>query len=383
MSEQPILIAGGGIAGLAASLALGTSGREVVVFEQAREFSEIGAGLQLGPNAARALKALGAWEAVAARAFSPPTIIIHDGLSGRILRRLELGAPFERRFGEPYRVIHRADLLAGLVESARTQIKIDLRPGVRVEGVRSSAASIVAAGVKGTALIGADGTRSAIRECLLHDGPPAAFPDTHYRALTEIAAGDQDAVCLWLYPRGHVVHYPVRAGRMLNIVATTVETIPDLGWSARASATHVKDYFSRAAPALGELLARPQAWSRWQAMVRPVGGDLPGGPVTLAGDALGPTLPYLAQGAALALEDAVVLGRCLDRHSTPQRAFRAYEALRRPRHAQIAAASRRLAWIYHATGPARHLRNAAIRANGSERFLDRMAWIYAYDPGRS
>lgn len=382
MPERPILIVGGGIAGLAAALATSAAGRAAIILERAQKFSEIGAGLQLGPNAARALMTLGAWDAVLPHAFSPSAIVIRDGLSGAVLQRIALGAPFEARFGERYRVIHRADLLSGLLETADAQAGISLRTGIRVEKFASSRDSVTAGGEIGSALIGADGIHSAIREVLLRDGPPASFATAHYRALIAIGPADPDAVCLWLCPGGHVVHYPVSAGTRLNIIATTAETIAGEGWSLPASPAHLKSYFSSATPALGDMLSRPLAWTRWPAAIRPPSGRLPRGLVTLAGDAAQPTLPYLAQGAAMALEDAAAIGRCLTRHPTPEGALRDYEARRRVRRISIAAASRRLAPVYHASGPFRLLRNALLRATSSERLLDRMAWIYAYDPGR-
>ncbi|CAN5318092.1 3-hydroxybenzoate 6-monooxygenase [soil metagenome] len=381
MSRKPILIVGGGIGGLAASLAVALNGRNAIVFEQAPVFSEVGAGLQVGPNAVRALKMLGAWDAVAPQAFAPPAIEVRDGVTGRLLQHLDLGDAFERRFGESYRVIHRADLLRGLLETAQAQSAIALRTGTRIESFEAAAPGIIAGGEPGAALIGADGLHSAIRRALLQDGPPAAFPNTHYRALIERGAG-RDAVCLWLYPGGHVVHYPVSAGEKLNIVATIAESVTAEGWSAPAPDEHVRDFFAQAAPALSDILLAPRSWTQWQSATRPPAPLWSKGVATLLGDAAHPALPYLAQGAAMALEDAAALGLALRPQSSLADAFKDYETARHTRTARVASASQRLAKFYHARGVSRHLRNAALGAMPPARFLDRMAWIYEYDPSR-
>lgn len=350
-----ILIAGGGIAGLAASLALAARGREVSVFEQAPSFEEVGAGLQIGPNGARALKALGAWEAVAPFGYAPPAILIRDGQSGRILSRLPLD-------GLDYRVFHRADLLRGLLATASAQPGIRLETGRRVLGFAGRKLILDTGEESFDALIGADGIRSAIRQQLLGDGPAPFAGQVIYRALIP-RAGVGDAgpeINLWLCPGGHVVHYPVSGGRNLNIVAAVNGAWTHPGWSEPADAGEVLACFSGMAAPLARLLGLPLAYSKWAGASRPAASHWGEGPVTLIGDAAHPMLPYLAQGAVMAIEDAATLGACLKSQEV-ETALRHYERLRQPRTARVAAASGRLARIYHAQGLERRARNLAIR----------------------
>lgn len=387
MPAHPILIAGGGIAGLACALGLARMGRESRVFEQASDFETIGAGLQIGPNAVRALKYLGAWESVAAASFAPPAIRIRDGHSGRVLQEIRLGADFERRFGEPYRVIHRAGLLTGLLGQARRLSGIELVTGARIEHfndkgdyveVRSSLGS-----ERGEALIGADGIRSIIRQNIAADGPPVRHAQTLFRALTPFDKPMPDElspITLWLCRRGHVVHYPVSGGRSLNVVATAVKTgWFDEGWSAPADRQEVMAHFPRIHQDLFHVLAISAPWLKWAAADRPPAGTWSRNRVTLIGDAAHAALPFLAQGAAMALEDAVALACSAQRADTIAVAFRNYEALRLPRTRRIVAESRRLGAIYHAGGAVRLVRNTVLRLGDPSGFLDRMAWIYGFD----
>ena len=387
MPAHPILIAGGGIAGIAGALGLARNGRESRVFEQAKAFETVGAGLQIGPNAVRALKYLGAWDIVAPASFAPPAIFIRDGRSGRILQEIRLGGEFERRFGEPYRVVHRADLLAGLIAQAKAQAGIELITGTRIEGFSDKVGYVeVRAGdetFRGEALLGADGIRSAIRKGLGVGGEPQLHKQILYRALTPFdrpLSERLSAITLWLCQNGHVVHYPVRGGSALNVVAAVNGTWTDEGWSSPADRPELMAHFSKIDPDLFHVLAVSSPWQKWAAADQPPAESWSRNRVTLIGDAVHAALPYLAQGAAMALEDAVVLSRCTQRADTIADAFRAYEKQRRPRTARIAVDSRRLGRIYHAGGAARVVRNAILRLTDPAGFLDRLAWIYDFDP---
>ncbi|MBK1867394.1 FAD-dependent monooxygenase [Aestuariivirga sp. YIM B02566] len=388
MPLLPVLIAGGGIAGLAGALGLARIGREARVLEQARAFETVGAGLQIGPNAVRALDYLGAWERVAPASFAPPGITIRDGHSGRILQHVPLGASFERRFGAPYRVIHRADLLAGLVDAAQAQPGITLMTAAPVKGFadRGEHVEVETDGtaLTGEALLGADGIRSAIRAALLADGPPVRHAETLFRALAPIDVTLADPlanVTLWLCRGGHVVHYPVQGGKALNVVAATLGgDWPGDGWSAPAAADELPALFPDAHPELHRVLALPAAWQKWAAASRTTARTWTKGRIALIGDAAHASLPYLAQGAAMALEDAVVLARNIQTSDTIAGALRAYQALRLPRTQRIVAESRRLSSIYHARGPMRLARNVVLRSTKPEVFLSRLSWIYDFDP---
>jgi 2-polyprenyl-6-methoxyphenol hydroxylase-like FAD-dependent oxidoreductase len=387
MPTHPILIAGGGIAGIASALGLVRIGRESRVFEQASTFETVGAGLQIGPNAVRALKYLDVWDAIAPAAFAPPAIFIRDGHSGRVLQEIPLGNEFERRFGEPYRVIHRADLLTGLIDQARTHSTIELVTGAEVKHFADKGGYVEietgSGSVRGEALLGADGIRSVIRRDLAGDGPPVRHREVLFRALTSFEAPMPEnlaGITLWLCRQGHVVHYPVRGGKALNVVAASMRgRWPGEGWSAPADRQEIMTHFSRVHEDLFHVLAVSSPWLKWAAADRPP-TTWSRNRVTLAGDAAHAALPYLAQGAAMALEDAVALSRCAQRSDTIAGAFSAYEALRKPRTQRIAAESRRLGRIYHAKGLLRVTRNAILRLTDQTGFLDRMAWIYDFDP---
>lgn len=387
MPNHPILIAGGGIAGIASALSLLRNGRVSCVFEKAEAFETVGAGLQIGPNAVRALKYLDVWDAIAPAAFAPPAIFIRDGHSGRVLQEIRLGIEFERRFGEPYRVIHRADLLAGLIERAKTHSGIELVTGVEVKHFADKGGYVEietgSGSVRGEALLGADGIRSVVRQGLAGDGPPVRR-EVLFRALTSFDAPMPErlaGITLWLCRQGHVVHYPVRGGKALNVVAAAMNGLwPGEGWSAPADRQEVMAHFSKVHEDLFHVLAISSPWLKWAAADRPP-TTWSRNRVTLVGDAAHAALPYLAQGAAMALEDAVMLSRCAQRSDTIAGAFSAYESLRKPRAQRIATESRRLGRIYHAKGPLRIARNAILRLTGQAGFLDRMAWIYDFDPG--
>jgi len=382
-------IAGGGIAGLAGAIGLARAGRDVVVFEQAETFAELGAGVQIGPNGMRALQCLGAWEALAPLTVAPRRILVSDGLSGRMLNEIVLGRKFSDRYGASYRVAHRGDLLAALLATARALPGIEFKTGISVRGFDWSHDRAIVHldpgdAFEADALIGADGLHSAVRARLLGDTAPDYAGHVLYRALVPIEtvpiSVQIDCVALWLCPRGHVVHYPVSGGRMMNIVAACEAPAADLGWGHPAAAADVLAGLPRAVPALAAVLEAARDWRQWPAADRPPAGRWGEGPVTLIGDAAHPILPYLAQGAAMALEDAVVLARCLGAGPAPADGFRAYERRRRPRVARLARLSRRQGRIYHLRDPLRLARNAVLSAMPSNLFLKHLDWLYSWQP---
>ena len=341
MTDRPFLIAGGGIAGLAAAIGLRRIGRNARVFEQAPAFEEVGAGLQMSPNAVGALQWLGAWEAVEPSCVIPTEIHVRDGRSGGILQRIRLGKPFEERFGAPYRVCHRADLLAALLQVAEAQPGVELNTGAPVqssvstpEGARLTLAS--GAVMEGAAVIGADGIHSKVREAVC--GPIALLTHGHalFRALLPLAlvppAIETDCVTLWLCPGGHVVHYPVSNWRNFNVVAA-------IDGPAKPG-VQPGDSFADMDETLSALLAAPDSWLSWPLAVLP---DLPqwsNGNVVLTGDAAHATLPYLAQGAAMALEDACSLSLHVNQAGDPATAFLAHAESRRSRTARVCPGAR-------------------------------------------
>jgi salicylate hydroxylase len=387
MSDLPFLVAGGGIGGLAAALGLARQGASVRLFEQAPAFEEVGAGLQMSPNGVAALRALGAWEAVEPSCVIPSEIHMRDGRSGVLLQRIRLGKSFEDRFGAPYRVCHRADLLAGLLTAARANGNIELNTARRtcsVEETGGSARLALADGtqVPGRAVIAADGIRSTLRTAIAGDVAPVPR-NTLYRGLIPLAKVppeiEADCVTLWLCPGGHVVHYPVSNWRNFNMVAAADGAREGGGWQFPAASGEVARLFSGVCEELGTLLGVPATWQRWP------GADLPplpqwsSGSLVLLGDAAHATLPFLAQGAVMALEDAVVLARETARHPAAE-AFLAYERQRRPRTRRIQEQSRRMCSIYHATGAMALARNLTLKLASPSFALNRLEWIYRWTP---
>ena len=382
-------IAGAGIAGLAGAIALAGAGHEVTVFEQAERIEEIGAGLQVGPNAVRALEVLGVWEHLQPLTVEPRRILIRSGTSGRLLSRIDLGSSFTDRFGAPYRVAHRADLISSLLETATGLPGINLETAATIESFSDSSSKVTVnisgnRSVNADVLIGADGIRSRIRSQLLADGEPVYAGQAIYRALIETIElpdlADNPEVGLWLYPHGHVVHYPVSGGRRLNLVAAVDSPWRETGWSVPTGSDEVIQAFSKATPDLTDLLTRPKTWRKWAGADRPPAHQWGSGNVSIIGDAAHPSLPYLAQGGAMALEDAVELGKVFSQSTPVKTALRSYEAARQSRTARQSTSARRMGKVYHLSGAPAVARNAALSALPSTVTIDRLSWLYNWRP---
>ena len=377
MADSTFLIVGGGIAGLAAGLGLARIGKPSHIFEKALSLDDIGAGLQLGPNAARALQYLGAWDAVVPLCVSPAEIQVRDGISGNILQRLPLGAEFEKQFGAPYRVAHRADLQNALLESVRSKPNIELQTNAEVTDVSIAETRLaLKSGTThaGLAIIAADGVHSLIRSYLT--GQLRINPIGHvlHRGLAPIASVPAsvniDAVTLWLFPGGHVVHYAVSNYRHFNIVAAVEDSGISL-WTA----------FQGACQPLADILEQKIDWTKWPALdLVPVRNWVTNRTV-LIGDAAHASPPYLAQGAAMALEDACMLSNAIQSTNELESAFRDFAQSRFTRTSAIQKKSRQLGRIYHAKGVLRQARNAVLKSIPSPHFINRLSWIYDWKIG--
>lgn len=374
MADSPFLIVGGGIAGLAAGLGLSRIAKPSHIFEKAPSFDEVGAGLQLGPNAVRALQWLGAWDAVQPHCVAPAEIHVRDGISGNILQRILLGAEFENRFGAPYRVAHRADLQNALLESARSKPNIELQTNAGVTEVSIAETTLSLESGKafaGQAIIAADGVHSTIRNLVTGQFSKNQSGHTLHRGLVPIgsipASANAEIVTLWLYPEGHIVHYSVSNGKQFNIVAAVEDSEISLGTA-----------FQRACNPLADILAAKIKWTKWPAL------DLAPTPIwsknltVLIGDAAHASLPYLAQGAAMALEDACALSTAMKNANELEKAFENFSRFRFKRTAAIQNKSRQLGRIYHASGVLRQARNAVLKATPRRSFTNRMSWIYSW-----
>jgi salicylate hydroxylase len=387
-----ILIAGGGIAGLATAVAARRAGWEARLFEQAARFEEFGAGLQLGPNATRILQE---WELLRGdlrqQAVAPPRLRVRDGADGAELGVLELGDAFERRYGAPYLTVHRADLQAALLAAARAA-GTRLHTGSHVQGAQETAGAIALRTdtpreVEGDALAAADGVWSVLRGAVAQDGEPQPTGHLAYRGLArqqDLPAGLRGGeVTAWLAPRMHLVTYPVRGGEWLNAVCVVQGTQPGdpRSWDHAASRAQLDAALGPVCAAVRERVAAIPDWRLWVLHARaPVASpdQLAKGRIALLGDAAHPMRPYLAQGAGMAIEDARELQRVLsvadDVVIDVPTALRRYALNRFERVARVQARSERNGTIFHATGPLRLARNAALRTLGA-RLLDQ-PWLY-------
>lgn len=370
MHTPPIIIAGGGIAGLASALAVGS--HDALILEQAQSFSEIGAGLQLGPNAVRALQKLGAWDAVQPITSSPPEIHMWDGVSGKRFKRLPLGADFERRFGAPYRAAHRADLHAALLEVVKAKPNILIRLNEKISDVETHIADVSLNAndrqLTCQALIAADGVRSNIRQSMFANTATINASAEHHRALLtlpEISGLAMDCVNLWMYPHGHVVHYPVGKQQLFNLVAVTPKAI------------HPSEHFAKATPRLKNILELANTlFTPWPALYAPQLSTWTKGSLLLLGDAAHGTLPYLAQGAAMALEDAACLASVLPTTQSFRHAFAETAQRRMSRTQQLHRETLQAGQLYHLGRTLAHARNAAFQITPPELIARRLEWLY-------
>ena len=388
IQAQPILIAGGGIGGFAAALALAKRGFKVKVLEQAPEIGEIGAGIQLGPNAFNAFDALGIGDRARARAVYTDYMVMHDALDEYRVGRIETGDAFRKRFGNPYAVIHRADIHSSLVEGAQENGDIEIKTNCRITDVAQDENGVTVTDQNGQtyagqALIGADGVKSVVREKYVGD---LALVTGHvvYRAVVPKAEFPEDlqwnAASIWVGPNCHLVHYPLRGGEEYNVVVT-FHSREQEEWGVKdGSKEEVLSYFQNICPKARQLIELPKSWKRWATADRDPIDQWTYGRMTLLGDAAHPTTQYMAQGACMAMEDAVTLGEALrisDNNIT--QAFAIYQQARVSRTARIVLSSREMGKLYHAQGVQRLVRNDLWRDRPSERFYDAMEWLYNWN----
>ena len=392
-SDLPVLVAGGGIGGLAAALALVRQGFAVKVLEQSPQLGEIGAGIQFGPNAFAALDALGIGEKARGRAVYTDEMVMIDALDETLVGRIPTGDAFRQRFGNPYAVIHRADVHMSLLEGAQESGRVEVLTSTQVTRVEQDADSVTVfdqngAAHHGVALIGADGVKSAVRQQYVGD---AARVSGHvvYRAVVDKKDFPVDlqwnAASIWVGPNCHLVHYPLRGGEQYNVVVTFHSRKPEEWSVTEGSREEVQSYFDGVCPRARQLIDLPKSWKRWATADRePIGQWTfgPGNRTTLLGDAAHPTLQYLAQGACMALEDAVTLGEALRVHDNDfAKAFAHYQRSRVARTARIVLSAREMGRIFHAQGVERLVRNDLWKGRTPERFYDAMEWLYGWNLG--
>jgi salicylate hydroxylase len=389
------VIAGAGIGGLTAALAIAQRGFRVAVLETAERLEEVGAGIQLSPNASRILIGLGLGEHIKPHLVTPDELKVMNGPTARVLARAPLGTAIQERFGAPYWVIHRGDLQIALLAAVRSNPDITLKLGATVDDFAAHDNGITVAARQGTrpteehgiALVAADGLWSNLRQRLGHRGEPRFAGHAAWRTLVPAATLPEELsapkVNLWLGPDAHLVHYPVKGGALVNVVAILRDDWRDPGWTAKAHSHELRVRFPAGMwpTPVHELIRAAAQWHKWAlhdfAPLRRWGK----GPVTLLGDAAHPMLPYLAQGAAMAIEDAAVLALCLaSSPSDPAAAMRAYEDKRRARTARTQRAARRNGLVYHMGGAGALLRTFTLLAMRGSGLIRNYRWLYGWQP---
>ena len=394
-ASRTIVVAGAGIGGLTAALALAARGFRVVVLEKAERLEEAGAGLQLSPNASRVLIDLGLKPRLAARAVTPEAISIMSAQRGGEIIRLPLGEAATSRAGAPYWVMHRADLQAALQAQVNDHPDIELRLGCQFEDVVPHAKGLTVVQRSGmtrqqelaVALVGADGIWSTVRHHLFPEVQPQFSGLIAWRGTLDTTQLPREyASCrvqIWMGPDAHLVAYPISAARKINVVAVVPGTWNRPGWSAPGEVCEIKNAFASARwPGNARMIVGAvDDWRKWALFTIPDGGEWTAGAIALLGDAAHAMLPFAAQGAGMAIEDAAVLARCLGERigegaAGIPAALKNYAQLRRSRVARVQRAARQSGRIYHLRGPAAYARDLAIKAMGARRMLARQDWIY-------
>lgn len=398
MSERSAIIVGAGIGGLTASLMLARIGMKVTLLEQATAFGEVGAGIQISPNASRVLFALGLEKPLSERAFFPKGVEMRTWREGRNLVEIPIGAEVEKKFGAPYLHLHRADLHAVLAEAAQTTQGIESHLGAGCERVEQTSTGVTAITTDGRRfeadmLIGADGINSVVREALFGPESPRFTGCVAWRGMVPAEAvrkADVHPVASnWMGPNAHFVHYYVRAGNFVNFVAVVEKDGWDVeSWTERGEKSELVDDFAGWHPTVVALIeaSDPETCYKWALFDRDPLERWSQGRITLLGDACHPTLPFMAQGACMAIEDAAVLAGCLERSAAESpaeepdiaAAFLRYESLRKERTAGVQLGSRNNKNLYHLSGPKAWIRNLgmALFPGG---LASRVEALYEYD----
>jgi salicylate hydroxylase len=384
---KPFLIAGGGIGGMAAALGLAQKGFASVVLEKSAEFSEIGAGIQIGPNAFHAFDYLGVGDAARERAVYVEKLRLMDALAGEEIVHIPLDGPFRERFGNPYAVVHRADLYGALFDACAATGEIELRANAGVERYEQDGECVTAflstgKAVTGQAMIGADGLWSRVREQVVGDGAPRVSGHTTYRSVIPIEQMPEDlrwnAATLWAGPKCHIVHYPLSGWKVFNLVVTYHNDAPEPVAGLPVSKAEVRRGFEHIHPRAQQIIEHGNDWKLWVLCDRDPVENWIDGRVALLGDAAHPMMQYYAQGACMALEDAVCLAHMMESHGgNLGTAFEAYRQQRVVRTARVQLGARAIGdHIYHPSGAHALVRNSIMRGLSPNDWYDRLEWLY-------
>ncbi|MFF7587692.1 FAD-dependent monooxygenase [Kitasatospora purpeofusca] len=382
-----VLVAGGGIGGLAAALALARAGHRAVVLERAPEFAEIGAGIQIAPNGILALERLGLGDAVRAAGVHMAELRFMDGVTGEHVTSLTLTERYRQRFGNPYVVVHRAELHGLLLRACRDEPRIELRAATAVTGYRQDAGGATAlladgGSVRGDVLVGADGIRSAVRAQLVGDGEPRISGITVYRAVVPMELVPEElrlptSVTWWTGPHCHFVHYPIAGGAFLNLAASRDNGATEaLAGVAVDEELVAEQLAGLTAPNARRLLALGEGWRSWVLVDRDPVRRWTDGRVVLLGDAAHPMLHYAAQGACQALEDAVLLGELMVETTELTDTLARFATERQARTAAVQRAARESIRLWHPAGEAARTRNRLLGALSEGELHERVAWMH-------
>jgi 3-hydroxybenzoate 6-monooxygenase len=388
--DRQVFIVGGGIGGLAAALALARQGIAAQIIEQAAEFKEIGAGIQLGPNVFWMFDILGLVERVSALAVFPNNLIMMDSITGQEVTRVPLGDKFRKRFKHPYALIHRADLHKVLLEACKKSDRIRLDASQKVVKVEETSDGIVVRTesgkeYRGAALIGADGIWSSIREIVVGDGKPKPAGHITYRAVLPTSEMPEQYrwhdMVVWAGEKVHLVHYPLRTGDLFNLVAVFHSNRYEEGWDSYGDPAELHERFAKTCAPVRTLLEKIESWRMWVLCDRPPIKEWSRGRITLLGDAAHPMLQYLAQGANMAIEDAVCLANeVIEFAGDYPAAFRAYQQARYLRTGRVQIMARVYGEFFHAGGVAKELRNIMLGARSVEDHIAGVEWLYGERP---
>jgi 2-polyprenyl-6-methoxyphenol hydroxylase-like FAD-dependent oxidoreductase len=387
MTRPPIIIAGGGIGGLATAVGLAQKGVRTIVLEKAPALGEIGAGIQLGPNAFHCFDYLGVGDAARASAIYVDNLRLMDAMSGEEITHIPLDEPFRARFGNPYAVIHRGDLHGIFLKACRESKLIELRVNSEVVVYDQDGAGVtvrLASGetVRGSGLIGADGLWSNVRKQVVGDGPPRVSGHTTYRSVIPTERMPEDlrwnAATLWAGPKCHIVHYPLQGWKVFNLVVTYHNDAPEPVAGKPVPEAEVRKGFEHVNERAKQIIRHGSDWKLWVLCDRDPVENWVDGRVALLGDAAHPMMQYFAQGACMAMEDAVCLSHMVGGY--PDRieaALESYRLKRLLRTARVQLQSREIGdHIYHPAGAHALLRNAIMRAKSPRDWYDSLAWLY-------
>ncbi|MDH3536597.1 MAG: 3-hydroxybenzoate 6-monooxygenase [Gammaproteobacteria bacterium] len=387
MQNLPVIIAGGGIGGLAAALGLARKGVASIVLERSAELGEIGAGIQIGPNAFHCFDYLGVGDEARARAVFIDSLRLMDAVSGEPIAAIPLEDEFRKRFRNPYAVVHRADLHGVLLDACRASDSIDLRSSHAVMGYDQDGSSVRIhcegkESLDGRALIGADGLRSGIRQQLVGDGDPRVSGHTTYRSVIPTEQMPEDlrwnAATLWAGPKCHIVHYPLKGWQLFNLVVTYHNDVKEAVAGKPVSKAEVERGFEHITQRARQIIEHGKDWKLWVLCDRDPILDWVDGRVALLGDAAHPMLQYFAQGACMAMEDAVCLSHMVEHHGDDiETALDRYMRQRRVRTARVQLDSRLIGeYIYHPAGAVAEVRNHVMSNLTPNQWYDKLAWLY-------